>query len=255
MPMLIGDDIQLRQIVLNLLINASEGIGQRAPRIRVRSGTVESFERSGDQWVFFEVEGDRGTLAAEARARLLQPLASLSLTTGELALAATIKMVQGHGGVVELGEGHAGWDRVRVLLPVERDTDPRVRADTSNRDAGDEAAARPRNALVVVVSAETTLIAACQRAIELAGHRVQALRSRDEALIAVRAVVGDVRGVVVDATLEGDIDDTVARLRALTPTVPFLVIEAALTGGAAQASGAAVSVPLLEELAKLISSL
>ncbi len=223
MPVLIGDAIQLRQIVLNLLSNASDAIGDEGGTITVRTGLVPMPEDDEGHWAFLEVEDNGRGMDEIARRRLLQPFISVPLETRELGLAATFGIVRGHGGTVEVGAALSGGTRVRVMLPLERDLD--ASADESAITEEVLAPMLHRGGLVLVVTTDPTLVASCRRQLEQAGHRVQHIASGEEALIALRAIVGLVRGIVLDAEALGPNTTALAmQIQAVVPNVPRLVL-------------------------------
>ncbi len=223
MPVLIGDAIQLRQIVLNLLSNASDAIGDDGGTITVRTGIAPLHEDGETQWAYLEVEDTGRGMDEIARRRLLQPFFSMPLESRELGLAATFGIVRGHGGTVEVGSASSGGTRVRVLLPLEREFD----TSADERAITEEVLAQTlhRGGLVLVVTTDPTLVASCRRQLEQAGHRVQHIASGDEALIALRAIVGLVRGIVLDAEALGpNTAELATQIEAVVPNVPRLVL-------------------------------
>lgn len=223
MPVLIGDAIQLRQIVLNLLSNASDAIGDEGGTITVRTGIVPVPEDDHAHWAYLEVEDTGRGMDELVRRRLLQPFFSVPLETRELGLAATFGIVRGHGGTVEVGAGEANGTRVRVLLPLERELDTAADERAITEDV--LAPTLHRGGLVLVVTTDPTMVASCRRQLEQAGHRVQHIASGEEALIALRAIVGLVRGIVLDAEALGPNTTALAtQVQAVVPNVPRLVL-------------------------------
>jgi CheY-like chemotaxis protein len=134
-PTLAGDPSQLRQIVMNLVVNASEALGDQAGRIVLRTGTealnqdsidrysVGSSPLAGD-YVFIEVEDDGCGMDGTTRSRMFEPFFSTKFTGRGLGLAAVLGIVRGHKGVVELDSHEGKGTRIRVAFPA-LPTDPR----------------------------------------------------------------------------------------------------------------------------------
>src|SRR5262249_53771456 len=79
-----GDRTQIRQVVLNLVTNAGEAIGQRSGTIHVRTGVTEVDDRTlreaclstrlqSGRYACLEVEDDGCGISDEVRSRLFDP--------------------------------------------------------------------------------------------------------------------------------------------------------------------------------------
>lgn len=120
MPYVLGDISQIRQIILNLVINASEAIGEETGEVRLRAGSMlcsqEFFEdaivsdRSFEgPHVFLEVKDSGSGMDKETLNKIFDPFYSTKFTGRGLGLAAVIGIVRSHKGSLkvssELGEG------------------------------------------------------------------------------------------------------------------------------------------------------
>ena len=124
-----ADASQLSQVLLNLVTNAAEAVGDGEGRITVRTGAEQgraaprATNRTGDlapgPHVFFEVE-DTGCGIDDATAsRIFEPFFTTKFTGRGLGLAAALGIVRGHGGTIEIDSKPGRGSRFRVLLPVE----------------------------------------------------------------------------------------------------------------------------------------
>lgn len=233
MPVLIADDAQLRQIVLNLLASAADSLGDDGGVVTIRTGVLRDPQSDG-QWVFLEVEDTGRGLDATTRQRLLDPSSALPIEPRALGLAATLGIVRGHGGTMDVDAAPTGGMRVRVMLPQEADA---LGASTALATGAEKSLAvsspepslpLPRldaGGLVLLVSSDPTLVAACRDALERAGHRVQPIASAAEALIALRSIALLVRGVVVDADTSGPGGAGLGeQIGAISGAIPRLVV-------------------------------
>jgi len=232
MPVLIADDVQLRQIVLNLLASAADSLGDDGVVVTVRTGVVAADAQSDGRWVFLEVEDSGRGLDGATRQRLLDPSAALPVEPRALGLAATVGIVRGHGGVMTIDPASGGGMRVRVRLPLEADAPLGLSiAERADDPALDPSAAQPPPArldaggLVLLVSSDHVVVATCRDALERAGHRVQHIATAAEALIALRSIAPLVRGVVVDADTTGPDGPTLGeQIGTLSQTIACLVV-------------------------------
>ncbi len=123
-----ADATQLRQVVLNLIVNASEAIGDRAGVITLRTGTMEA-DRTAlraaalDQdlpegrYAYLEVEDTGAGMDPQTRARLFDPFFSTKKTGRGLGLAAVLGIVRAHRGAITVASAPGQGTTFRVLVP------------------------------------------------------------------------------------------------------------------------------------------
>lgn len=119
-PACMADSSQMRQVIMNLIINASDAIGDRSGVIAVTTGAVwcdAEYLASGygaDElpeglYLTLEVSDTGVGMSAETQARIFDPFFSTKFTGRGLGLAAVMGIVRGHGGAIrvysELGRG------------------------------------------------------------------------------------------------------------------------------------------------------
>ena len=109
LPLVRADSSQIRQIVLNLVINASEAIGNKSGLITVSTGILRATEGYGStsplspdiaagDYVSLEV-GDNGCgMDEETKSKIFDPFYTTKFTGRGLGLAAVLGIVRGHGG-------------------------------------------------------------------------------------------------------------------------------------------------------------
>jgi two-component system cell cycle sensor histidine kinase/response regulator CckA len=123
-----ADPTQVRQVILNLVANASEAIGDRSGTICVRTTTETIADGSLDprsahplaagRYAVIEVEDTGPGIAADVEDRLFDPFYTTKFTGRGLGLAASQGIARAHGGRIGV-EGRPGVGaRFRVHLPV-----------------------------------------------------------------------------------------------------------------------------------------
>ncbi|MBU1239886.1 PAS domain S-box protein, partial [Myxococcota bacterium] len=129
LPYMSGDFSQMRQVVMNLVTNASEALGSSSGLITVRTGEATlgkallSRHIMGEHllpghYVFVEVEDDGCGMSEEVRKRIFEPFFSTKFTGRGLGLAAVRGIVRGHGGAFHVKSGPGIGTRIRVIFPV-----------------------------------------------------------------------------------------------------------------------------------------
>jgi two-component system cell cycle sensor histidine kinase/response regulator CckA len=132
LPTVTGDDGQLRQVLMNLIINAGEAIGDRTGTVTVTthayelamdavSGGVYSPAAPGR---FVElIVTDTGCGMDEAtKAKLFDPFFTTKFAGRGLGLSAVLGIIRGHGGGVRVDSRPGVGTRFTVLLPAAADS-------------------------------------------------------------------------------------------------------------------------------------
>ncbi len=129
-PIVEADATQMRQVVMNLVINASDALEDRMGFIKVRTGTLTvtpsyiaasgiSIVQTAPQgeYAFFEVEDNGCGMSAETQARIFDPFFTTKLTGRGLGLAALLGIVRGHSGLMRLKSEVGRGTTFTILLP------------------------------------------------------------------------------------------------------------------------------------------
>jgi PAS domain S-box-containing protein len=128
LPPIEADATQLRQIVMNLILNASDAIGDHAGTITVRTGTMHAdpdylsgaymdVDLPEGEYVFLEVADSGEGMDDETLARIFDPFFTTKFTGRGLGLAAVLGIVRGHRGAISVNSTPGGGATFRVLLP------------------------------------------------------------------------------------------------------------------------------------------
>jgi two-component system cell cycle sensor histidine kinase/response regulator CckA len=128
LPPVTGDTTQLRQILLNLVINASEAIGENPGYIRIVTGVVtgnaeyvgqaQPAELKPGEFIFIDVIDSGCGMDEATRSRVFDPFFTTKFTGRGLGLAATLGIVRGHDGGIKVDSTPGKGTTFRVLLPV-----------------------------------------------------------------------------------------------------------------------------------------
>jgi PAS domain S-box-containing protein len=130
MPPVLADATQLRQIVMNLVINSSDAIGER-PDGKI---TVTTFTRQADAALFrtalhqpklaaglyagLEVRDNGSGMSPETIERIFEPFFTTKFSGRGLGLSAVLGIVQSHHGALFVESRPGEGSTFRLLLPV-----------------------------------------------------------------------------------------------------------------------------------------
>ncbi len=128
LPNIVGDATQLRQVLMNLVLNASEAVGDASGTIAIRTGVMSHEDikltelssghlEPGD-YAFLEVEDSGIGMPEETRARIFDPFFSTKFTGRGLGLSAVLGIVRGHQGALQVRSTPGQGSCFTMLIPV-----------------------------------------------------------------------------------------------------------------------------------------
>jgi CheY-like chemotaxis protein len=226
LPAFEGDAGQIRQVIMNLITNASDAIGAGPGRIHVTTGRMRASRDDlrqacigsdipeGD-FVFAEVRDDGCGMDEATMTRIFDPFFTTKVSGRGLGLAAALGIVRSHKGAIRITSARGQGTTFRVLLP-----------SSAARVAGVQAPAAvdapPVNARVLVVDDEESVRAIAQESLRRAGFAVDTAADGATAVELVRASAFDV--VLLDLTMPGMSGvDVFGALKDLRPDLPIVL--------------------------------
>ena len=225
LPHVLADASQIRQVLLNLAVNASESLGEQPGAVTVRTGrawcdrdalrqtTIDDDLPEGE-YVFVEVADTGCGMDAEMRQRVYEPFFTTKFTGRGLGLAAVLGIVRGHHGAIRLISTPGFGTTVRVLFPPAPEAEPAPAEGVPSTTGG----------VVLFVDDEPALRDLAERALRPAGFQVLTAADGREALEVFRGQAADMRVVVLDMTMPHVNGDEVLReMRRLRPGVRVIL--------------------------------
>jgi PAS domain S-box-containing protein len=219
---LLGDRGQLGQVVINLVLNAAEAIGDREGHIAISTGVEKCpaghptlalvqppLEAGPYSWL--EVRDDGAGMPPEVTSRIFDPFFSTRSVGRGLGLSAVAGVVRAHGGAVQVESSPGRGSRFRLWLPaggpVPAPERPAVAAGT-----------------VLVVDDEPMVRRLAGWILEDAGYRVLEAGDGVEALELFRSRGGEIDVVLLDFDMPRmDGADTFDAIRAISPGARVLL--------------------------------
>lgn len=133
LPRFEADPTQLRQVLMNLVINAADAVAEGSGRIVVRTGEVKDLgaERHSESFltetlgpgVFLEVEDNGCGMDEATRQQLFEPFYTTKVTGRGLGMATVLGIVRGHHGAIDIETAPGEGSRLRILFPVRKAED------------------------------------------------------------------------------------------------------------------------------------
>lgn len=129
LPSIEGDATQIRQIVMNLAINASEAIGDSDGVISISTGSMECDQRylretwldqhlAEGRYVYLEVADTGCGMSRETMERIFDPFFTTKFTGRGLGMAAILGIVRGHRGAIKIYSEPGRGSTFKILLPA-----------------------------------------------------------------------------------------------------------------------------------------
>ncbi|MBY0585942.1 PAS domain-containing protein [bacterium] len=205
-PSIEADATQVRQVVMNLLTNASDSLGEKAGHIHVATGVVYATKeilRNGSppadlpegEYVFIDVRDTGCGMTRETIERIFEPFFTTKFTGRGLGLAACLGIVRSHSGTILVESVPDKGSMFRVLFPPS--TAPVREPVLEDSDSDDVDLGRAR---VLVVDDSEPIRAMATSSLEAAGLEVVSAQDGLEALEVLRED-SSIEMVVLDLTM------------------------------------------------------
>jgi PAS domain S-box-containing protein len=230
LPTTIGDHSQLRQVVMNLVINASDAFEKDAGTIAIETSVVSmnpaqlaeavtGRDLPAGFYLQLEVRDNGCGMCAETIEKIFDPFFTTKFTGRGLGLAAVLGIVRGHRGALLVESNPGLGTSLRVLLPIV----------AGPLDTAAPTAEVPRTwrsqGTVLVVDDETPIREAAALVLEERGFTVLQARNGAHALEILDETREEVRLILTDLTMpivDGfELAHSAARLY---PDLPILVM-------------------------------
>jgi signal transduction histidine kinase len=214
LPSLEAAATQIRQIVMNLILNASDSLGGAPGSVTVRTGTEPSAPAeakgastkgvSPGQRIFLEVADTGCGMNIETQKRIFDPFFTTKTDGRGLGLAAIQGIVRSHRGAIELDSRPGQGTTFRVLFPTPPRTHtqrgcttiecaPRSSSDRDRESSGAEA--------LLVIDDDDTIRAVTMLTLEGAGFLVYTAENGDHGLKILRHHRENIVAVLLDLNM------------------------------------------------------
>lgn len=229
LPAVEADPTQVRQIVMNLVINASEALGDQVGVINLTTGCHDcpaDYLRGSwttdplppGLYVFLEVSDTGCGMDEATRARVFDPFFTTKFTGRGLGMAAVLGIVRGHHGGIKVYSEPGKGTTFKILLPASRQA---IVAATP--PPGEEAW---RGAgTVLLVDDEEEIRAVGRAMLEELGFQVVTAGDGREGIAVFRSLVPRPTVVLLDLTMPAcDGEEAFRELRHLEPDVQVVMM-------------------------------
>jgi PAS domain S-box-containing protein len=209
LPLVKGSAPRIRQVVMNLIINASEAIGERDGVIRIATSRVT---RSEGDYLKLEVSDNGCGMSEAARARIFDPFFTTKTAGRGMGLAVVQGIVRDHGGAITLVSSPGHGTKFEIFLPcIEGSVSAPSRKEEPAKDLS------VQSGTILVVDDEGMLRTALSKMLRKGGLVVYEAADGSAALELLREQRDHIDVMLLDITLPGissrEVFETARRLR------------------------------------------
>ncbi len=228
-PSIEADATQVRQVVMNLITNASDAIGDRSGVISIRTGAMECDKEylaetyldedlAEGQYVYLEVSDTGHGMDDEIVHKVFDPFFSTKFAGRGLGLAAVLGIVRGHRGAVKVYSEEGKGTTFKVLFPAVK-----LKAE-GKTPSGAQSKLGKLCGTVLLVDDEETVRSVGKRMIEHLGCKVVTCEDGAEAIELFRRDPDRFDAVLLDLTMPHmDGDACYRELRRIRPDVRVIL--------------------------------
>ncbi len=229
LPAIEADRSQIDQVLMNLVINAAEAIGDEVGLVLVQTGIqfvderftreLESADIPPGWYLFLEVRDNGCGMDEATKAKIFDPFFTTKFQGRGLGLAAVAGIVRGHKGGIRVRTAPGRGTSIRVLFPAS-DSQP---APARRLAEGREEGAHIRGT-VLVVDDEELVRNTAKLALETRGCDVLTASSGVDAISVVEQNADRISVAILDFSMPGmSGQEVLTKLLAISPGLSVLI--------------------------------
>ncbi len=229
-PSIDADVAQLQQVIMNLVINASEAIGEKNGTIVISTGVmdtdddyinslhVEDTTVKPGKYVWLEVSDTGCGMDAETQSRLFEPFFTTKFTGRGLGMSAILGIVRGHQGAIKVYSEVGKGTTIKILFPAVEtkpiDLHVKKQAEQPKETGGK----------VLVVDDEEMILDVASMILQKGGYQVIKAHDGFEALKKLKEHRDEISCVLLDMMMPrmGG-EETFSEMRRIKPDVKVLL--------------------------------
>ena len=230
LPPVLADEAQLQQVLMNLVINASEAMEARSGMVRIRTGVslldakaladMGGTDCQPGHYVLLQVADNGCGMDEATQQKLFDPFFTTKFTGRGLGMSATLGIVRGHHGFIQLNSRPGKGTTFDVFLPVAEDADAR-QADRTNEQDDEH---WHGEGTILVIDDEETIRVTASMMLQRMGFSTLLASDGERGVQLFREHQQEIRAVLLDMTMPGlNGRETLIRLRTITPDVTVIL--------------------------------
>ena len=212
-PAVEADAGQIQQVIMNLITNASEAIGDEPGVITLSTGVrdcdVSYLGRSrlhetppAGRYAYFEVVDTGCGMDEPTQKQMFDPFFTTKFTGRGLGMAAVLGIVRGHLGALLVDSAAGKGATIRVLIPaVEAPLGAAAPAEGASSGRAEAAPLSTGRGTILIVDDEAMVLQPCVAMVESMGFAVLTAVDGEQAVEVVRRHGAGIRAIILDLTM------------------------------------------------------
>jgi PAS domain S-box-containing protein len=230
LPLIKADAGQMQQVVMNLIINASEAIGLRPGRIHIRTGATTISAGHLDEWnvpkervsagnyVRLEVADNGSGMSQAVLGKIFDPFFTTKVTGRGLGLSAVVGIVQGHHGAMRVESEEDRGTTFSLVFPVSEE--PKKEHEMTQQAPNTQ----NLQACVLIVDDEADVREVVIDMLDDAGVRTMSAANGEEGIALFQSHPDEIDLVLLDLSMPGiGGKETFRRLKSLKPDLKIVL--------------------------------
>jgi len=201
------DEAQIQQVIMNLVINASDAIGDSDGTITIETGVMHTDHSSWrtsfmqddlpqGHYVFLEVTDDGCGMDDKVLQHIFDPFFTTKFTGRGLGLSAVLGIIRGHQGTLKVDSKPGFGTSFRMLLPISQQAAMTDELSTN----GDEKTWRS-NGTILIIDDEDAILEIASIMIEEIGLKAMTAKDGIKGVETYRKHQSEIIAVLLDMTM------------------------------------------------------
>ena len=207
LPLIQGDRVQLQQVVMNLVTNASEALGETVGTVEIRTGTAHldgetlGWELPGQElepgdFVTIEVKDEGCGMSPEVMSRIFDPFFTTKPTGRGLGLSALRGILRAHRAGIDVQSQPGRGTRIVLYFPVDKSV-----SEPEKPGAGPAQVSTRFSGTLLLAEDEIVIRETTREMAERLGFEVLEAMDGEQALDIFKARGKDLKAVMLDLTM------------------------------------------------------
>lgn len=230
LPSISGDAAQIQQVIMNLIINASEAIGDQRGEIHVSTGMMDAGQIPPDScpgnpsvagsYVWLEVRDNGCGMSQEVQKKIFEPFFTTKRSGRGLGMSAILGIIKAHQGKLKLISSPGAGTTFTVYFPVSHQAPLPVQA---NSDKPAHFHAYPGKTVLVIDDEESIRELAVELLSEQGIRSIEAVDGED-GLALFKQHMQEIDLVILDLTMPKMSGENCCReIRKIRPDIPVII--------------------------------
>ena len=231
LPPVEADATQIQQVVMNLVINASDALGENSGEIALTTelgrpqisedGVLHAFDLPEGECICLEVRDTGQGMTPATLARVFDPFFTTKFAGRGLGLAAVLGIVRAHHGALSVESSPGQGTRFQLFLPSARSAP----APSSRPATAAPISVRPVEGTILIADDEPAVLSIADKMLRRHGYQTVLATDGNAVVNSFRANPQGFAAILLDLTMPGlDGAESLRAIRSLNPKVPVLLM-------------------------------